>query len=385
MRQHDEQSEQSSHAHRESDEMYGLHPMLELQRQAGNRAVAGMLGRTRPSDEIPPVQRALVLQRDPTSPAPVTATATTTDSEGNTTGVDSGHEHLTALPAARSHVVFAGGPKPEALPANPIATFGALRTQCVAIAAEQLVTANSLRGDMKYWFAKVYHHVTRHEIEAIDAGAYRYPLMKMQEVIAFHATYHQNLEKWRAGQQDQVESNWREAFAAAESYNDGSWWRTESHEIGNALLPSMEAHIRFDLPRAIAAVYEQNYAGIPDVSLADFHQDYNRMAPIFDQATADLRPEIQETATLGMFDPMSWGWLQDAGMPFMFLIPMERDHSWEKAETIVSGHQRGVDTQGGMQKRLESYSTAGHPFSGSSDFDVDGTKVSNYNWNNQPR
>nr|WP_225953452.1 DUF5995 family protein [Kibdelosporangium phytohabitans] len=238
---------------------------------------------------------------------------------------------------------------------------------------------------MKYWFAKVYHFVTKHELDAIDSGVYRYPLMKMQEVIAFHATYHQNLEAWRAGRQDEVEGNWQAAFKAAESYNDGSWIRTQAHEIGNALLPSMQAHIRFDLPRAIAAMYEQHYAGLPNVTLADFHEDYDRMGPVFDQATADLRPEIQQTATLGSYDPMSWGWLQDAGMPALFDIPMERDHSWEKAATIVSGHQRGVHTQDGMQSRLEGYSAAAHPFSGSDDFDVDGTKVSDYNWNNQPR
>ncbi|ONI87589.1 hypothetical protein ALI144C_09420 [Actinosynnema sp. ALI-1.44] len=379
MHTHDRQPDQGPAA---STEAGRAHPVLNLLGQAGNRAVAGVLSG---ASESQPIQRVLAVRREPNVLGPVAVDTTTTDQEGNQTRIDGGHEHLTAIPASAGHVVFSGNPKPEALPANPIATFNALRSRCVAIAAEQLVTAESLRGDMKYWFAKVYHFVTKHELEAIDAGAYQYPLMKMQEVISFHATYHQNLEAWRAGQKDKVEGNWQAAFAAAESSNDGSWIRTQAHEIGNALLPSMEAHIRFDLPRAIAAMYEQHYAGLPNVTLADFHEDYNRMAPVFEKATADLRPEIQETATLGSYDPMSWGWLQDTGMPFMFDIPMERDHSWEKATTIVSGHQRGVDTQGGMQKRLEAYSTGAHPFSGSDDFDVDGRKISDYNWNNQPR
>ena len=71
------------------------------------------------------------------------------------------------------------------MPHDPNAVFAQLRERCAGIADEQLRLAESLTGDGKYWFAKVYHHVTAHELQMIDEGRYTYPIMKMQEVVAF--------------------------------------------------------------------------------------------------------------------------------------------------------------------------------------------------------
>lgn len=69
---------------------------------------------------------------------------------------------------------------------------------------------------MKYWFAKVYYFVTTRERQFVTASKYEYPHMKLQEVIAFHTTYKVNLDHWKAGNKDQVEAQWQEAFSAAE-------------------------------------------------------------------------------------------------------------------------------------------------------------------------
>ena len=106
---------------------------------------------------------------------------------------------------------------------------------------------------------------------------------------------------WRSGAKGKVESNWKAAFGAAEAMNDGSYVRTKAMEIMAALLPSMEAHIRFDLPRAVAAVYERNYAPIPGLSLALFKPDFDAMSVVFELAAADLSPEIK--AACWMVDP----------------------------------------------------------------------------------
>jgi hypothetical protein len=58
------------------------------------------------------------------------------------------------------------------------------------------------------------------------------------------------------------------------------------------MLPSMQAHIRFDLPRSVATVFQLHYAGIPGVSLADFKTDFDNMMPVFDRAGAVLTTEI---------------------------------------------------------------------------------------------
>jgi hypothetical protein len=251
--------------------------------------------------------------------------------------------------------------------------------------------------DMKYWFAKVYHFVTLNELQAIDAGTYDYPLMKMQEVIGFEATYQHNLDAWREGRKADVESNWKAAFSSAEHARDTSFTDVlqdlatngllsrKSQEVLRAMLPSMEAHIRFDLPRAIAAAFEEHYQGITGLNLSDFRADFNKMGPVFEKAQNDLNPEIDAYSNQDIRpDPGSWHWLQGVGFPFIFNIPLERQQAWEKTGAIVSGHERGITSQPGMERRLESYIHGAHPGSGVDAFTVAGTDVTDYNWNQQP-
>jgi hypothetical protein len=228
--------------------------VLALQRSAGNQATV----------------RALAREPAPPAEAPAQPAESQIDHEGNVVDT-TGKPHLTALPAG---VTWHKG-EPEALPPNPLATYAALREQCNAVYDEQKAYAAALKGDMKYWFARVYSHVTEEELKQIDLGTYDCPLMKMQEVLAFHATYKQNIENWRAGAKSLVEPNWVAAFSAAEALNGGSYVQSKSVEIVHALLPSFQAHIRFDLPRAIASVYERNYAGIPGLSPSLFKPDYD--------------------------------------------------------------------------------------------------------------
>ncbi len=345
--------------------------LLGLQHVVGNRGVQQLINGG----------GGALLHRAPTLAPP--GPSATTDREGNALQSSGGHQYLTSVPA---DVSWHKG-KAAALPPNPKATYADLHTRCQVIRDQQLMLAMSMRGDMKYWFAKVYHFVTKHELMQIDSGVYKYPLMKMQEVIAFHATYEQNLNNWRTNNKAKVESNWRSAFEAAEGAE--RWWRTAAIEIKNALLPSMQAHIRFDLPRAIAACFERYYGGIPGLTLADFQSDFDAMSPVFDDASEDLQPEIDEAVTWISpslrVDPTNWHFAQELGFAFAFPIGLERQHSWEKAGGIVRGHQGGITDQRGMQKRLKASSTVAHPYSGSEDFEVDGDDVEDYDWNKQPR
>jgi hypothetical protein len=342
------------------------HPLLALQRAAGNASVCRLVSQLRVARDAP----------GGTMTPPV-AVGGLTDSEGN--AVDTtGLPHLTAVPAAATwHKGIA-----QALPPDPLATFAGLYKQCTAIAAEQAAFAASLKGDMKYWFARVYMFVTLNELKQIDAGTYQYPLMKMQEVVAFHATYKQNLDRWRSGAKGKVESNWKAAFGAAEAMNDGSYVRTKAMEIMAALLPSMEAHIRFDLPRAVAAVYERNYAPIPGLSLALFKPDFDAMSVVFERAAADLSPEIK--AACWMVDPGYSQTLRDVGFPAIFHVGIERQLTWEKAALIYDAHKKGILAQPDIQKRLKANIIGAHPNTGPDTFEVDDIKVEDYDWNAQP-
>jgi hypothetical protein len=362
-----------------------------LQRLAGNQAVTDALVRGTAA-ALPGLagHRRPVVQRD--APAAAEAPASTLDSEGNEIGTAAGRSYVVRPGPAGMGFPHAGAPQPAALPANPAATYRALLARCVAAREEQLAYADSLRGDMKYWFAKVYYYVTSNVIRSAETGSFEYPIAVLQETLAFHATYKRNLDAWRAGRATEVESNWKVAFGEAESVNDGSWYRTRAQEILSALLPSMQAHIRFDLPRAIAAVYEGNYAGLPGLTIGAFHPDFDRMAPIFEAATVQIQPEIDAQCWITDFG--DWGWLQHIGFPAIFHIGLERAHAFEKAETIVSGHEyRGIHDQARMQERLEAYNAVGHPMRGDDDFAISSSygdgrlwqqKVGDYDWNAQP-
>jgi Family of unknown function (DUF5995) len=302
------------------------------------------------------------------------------DAEGNEISqAMNGKWYLSQAPSSLSFPI-ADGFKPHLLPINPNASFQALLSRCQEIEAEQFNTSEQLKGDMKYWFARVYYYVTKFELQKLQKGDYLYPHMKMQEVIQFYNTYKTNLDNWQANNKDLVEANWQQAFASAESMNDGSWLRTTSLEIMKALLPSMEAHIRFDLPRAIAAVYDLHYAGIPGAGMSNFKADFFRMGEVFEQANDALTKEIDEDESwLRSFDPTSWNWSQEAGFPFIFHVGLERNMAWEKAESI---HQnRNLDPQQ-ADRRLRSGMRVAHP--NLEPFEVDGENVADYDWFNQP-
>src|SRR5260370_3105794 len=147
----------------------------------------------------------------------------------------------------------------------------------------------------------------------------------------------ENLDAWKSGEKDKVESNWKVAFESAEksTVRTPMGWvlqvislgqiATKSSDIMDALLPSMQAHIRFDLPRAIAACYEANYSGIPNFSLADFHGHFDKIGPVFDTAQALLQPEIdQYNSKEWGVDPGNWHWMQAVAFPGVFNVPIER-------------------------------------------------------------
>ena len=360
-----------------------------------------------------------------------------TDAEGNTYKDAGGKTYLTKAPVAP---VPNHSGKFQALPANPHARYGALMASVDAAAVSQLAYADGLSGgtvppkNYRYWFAKVYHYVTKHEKIAITTGVYQYPLMKMQEVIWFQNAYKANCDAWDAGNKAKVEAHWRQAFTNAESKASSDVSRVStslehtggavggavggaavgalfggplgaligagvggvggyfgakvvgdaltngSREVLGALLPSMQAHIRFDLPRAIAGCFTTYYAGIPTLSIADFQADFNAMGPVFDAAQADLNPEIQ--AACGITDPGTWA-IAQSQFPKFFDIVKERQTTWTKAEAIADAKAKGLNNAD-TEKKMKATTGVTSPISGGSDYQVDGNDISGFDWNNNP-
>jgi hypothetical protein len=178
-----------------------------------------------------------------------------------------------------------------------------------------------------------------------------------------------------------VEAHWREAFSRADYHTGGDWYLPYSTEVLYSLLPAFQAHIRFDLPRAIAAVYVTHYAGIPMTSLGDFEADYQAMGPVFEQATEDVRGDIGEEAWF--IDPGSWGWTQGVAFPFIFLIPMERDFAWDKTG-MIAGALEGTSTNAALERRMRASLTVSNPFASSGAFEVRGEDIQGTDWRRQP-
>jgi Ser/Thr protein kinase RdoA (MazF antagonist) len=284
-----------------------------------------------------------------------------------------------------------GHPDPMAMPPEPNRVFHETHADAVAALewldgkAEQLLAA----GDGVGWFAKVYYYVTRFELEMIDGGHYTYPIMKLQEVVAFYDTYRVNLERWlESPTHPSLEPNWREAFQAARSAGD-RWHALPSLEVMRELLPSIEAHIRFDLPRAIAAVFEAHYAQ-SGLALSAFKQDFDRMQIVFDRASEAVQKDIgaateRSSPVRSRLDPGRSRLLQKYGFPFVFNTLTQRQFAWERAEDLVALHAQGLHDQAAIQRDLEDGHEVRHPFHPRDSFSVAGKHIDDYNWDGQPR
>jgi hypothetical protein len=381
-----------------------------------------------------------------TAPTAGAAPEDRTDNEGNTYRVAAGKTYLVGPPRTavpnHSGKPAALPANPNERSAALHAQVAAAAAQQGAY-ARGLKGGTNPPSNYRYWFARVYELVTQAEQRAIAAGTYQYPLMKMQEVIWFQNAYQANCDAWDAGNRARVEPHWRAAFAAAESRHSrnvtdtsatlargggavggaavgaaggaaaGAWFfgigaipgaligaaggalvgalagptigdaMTEgSRAVLSALLPSMQAHIRFDLPRAIAGCYGAYYAGIPGLSMGDFQPDFDAMGPVFEAAQAALNPEIQ--LACGNTDPGTWGVAQ-AAFPMFFDVAKERSTTWLKAQALEASRAAGDDNLTAGRK-MRARTAVSAPISGASNYQVDGQDIGDegFDWQHNP-
>ncbi|MEM7039929.1 MAG: hypothetical protein AAF570_23350, partial [Bacteroidota bacterium] len=114
------------------------------------------------------------------------------------------------------------------------------------------------------------------------------------------------------------------------------------------LTASSMAHIRFDLPRCEAWVFNSYYKHMPGVKIEDFREDFMSMSAIFDKAGVRMTALIAEWAnklTSGVIHitPQT---MQDFGyLGFWQEVNMtvERADAWRRAEMLVNGELAGED------------------------------------------
>ncbi|MER3442765.1 MAG: hypothetical protein C4333_01000 [Meiothermus sp.] len=210
--------------------------------------------------------------------------------------------------------------------------------------------------DYRYWFAQVYGHVTENEILFAQERTYYYPTYVLWCVLYFDKLYEDNLRAV-AGKQ---EPHWREAFKTATAQKQMEGIPGQVGKIVFSLVASMLAHIRFDLPRAEAWVFER-YRDAYGARLEDFRPDFFAMGGVFDNATRQMFADIERLLRLmrTSFEADMVRWtknrnLSEHAMRDLLGASMNRERlaTWHRAERMVAEGKAGEDPYRLQNERL---------------------------------
>lgn len=297
-----------------------------------------------------------VLQRSPETGSPNQATSPA--APWRTSG------NLTGHPPVRSETA----PPNVAVPEHE-QEFTTLYAAAVDVLSRQRVRAEAMAPggsvtDFRYWFAKVYSFVTEMELDYIRDRAYYYPSYVLRSLLYFEKIYADNFVAFSSGAR--VEDHWRAAFermARNRRLAQQAWRlatdpellgpigepgatgargglalnaaRTAVQTSADSLVAGMQAHIRFDLPRAENWVFTTYYAGLPGVRMADFRADFFNMSGVFDEAGRRMNADM--SAKLHLPVHLVPQMLQDFGMRHFFDadMPTERLDTWRRAEELL--------------------------------------------------
>lgn len=260
------------------------------------------------------------------------------------------------------------GPPPNASVVEDQATCEALLIEATAALARQRRRADAMVGgpngpvhDFRYFFARVYSYVTENEIRFVRERAYYYPSYVLRSVLYFEKIYEDNFRAWdrqKGGDRSaRPEDHWRIAFQRADDAQRNvamariqalasagnpvtaatagiAFMATSVMESARALTEGMKAHIRWDLPRAEAWVFNQHYASMPGVGIRDFMTDFMSMSGVFDDAGRVMQDDMARK--LGIPVNLMPALVQDTTMRHMFDADMatERADTWRRAEVI---------------------------------------------------
>jgi hypothetical protein len=237
--------------------------------------------------------------------------------------------------------VAAGRPAPALRPRPYLKeerTLPALFAAAEAIRDEQKMLADRLQaaGDPKYWFTRVYQHVSECQIEACRRGQFQHPAWVLRLIPRFHEYYVHNLERWQGGNPTACEAHWRSAFRAMEKA--ARWKRNEVQQMAYAIAKGAQAHIEEDLPRSLADIYMRHYHG--KCSYARFRGDYMQMANIFRQASDRLLDALPAGMIPKRFQLIRKALPDEVGdvllARYFYNVPRERRKTFERGERLAA-------------------------------------------------
>lgn len=219
----------------------------------------------------------------------------------------------------------------------------------LAEAAAGMLDESGCPRDARWWFTNSYVRTTDGAIAEADAGSFTDPVFIFRLITYFEKLYVDNLAAADVGRP--VERHWQEAFDAAARAGvrrpPGGGERAEAPKwsallgIASSVVAASRAHVRFDLPRAMAWVHQTPLAGAPVGEFPEHIADFMAMAGVFERATVAANADVAKHTRLPFhLVPRR---LQDWSMRLLFRADLihERAFAWECAQALVEAGGAG--------------------------------------------
>jgi hypothetical protein len=214
----------------------------------------------------------------------------------------------------------------------------------LAQTAARMVDDDGRPHDSRWWFTNSYVRTTEGAIEEADAGSFADACFIFRLITYFEKLYVDNLLAADEGRW--VEPHWQRAFDVAAHADARRRLRTRTGNVAanqstlravvDSVVAASRAHVRFDLPRAMAWVHANPPAGSSATDCDTRIGDFMAMAAVFERATLAANVDVARYTGLPVrYMPSR---LQEWGMRFVFRADLihERAYAWQCSEALVT-------------------------------------------------
>jgi hypothetical protein len=166
------------------------------------------------------------------------------------------------------------------------------------------------RGDFTNLFASAYYHITQLEIANILSNKYTYPTTKMEMMLSFYDSYRYNRALGDSGLSKNIEPQWQKYYANAQAFNSTMAQSRvvglgDAHDLYRLITSGIDAHVQYDLPRAIRNTYQRNVPVSADRN--QLYTEFKDTNSLFRSALEQTNRDItQAFSTSQMIIPRDW-------------------------------------------------------------------------------
>jgi hypothetical protein len=159
------------------------------------------------------------------------------------------------------------------------------------------------QGNLIDLFPTAYYHTTLNELSRINKNEYKYPIEKMKQMIAFFDAYEKNRVNWNNRNITEIELHWLNHFTVAERWqtyeNIGkdvkATLELEEHSSISfvfTLASAVNAHVQYDLPRAIRFAYDNRFD--KNLTFRDLNDDFIASNVLFEETTTKTTSDLRQ-------------------------------------------------------------------------------------------